>query len=67
MSAPDPDRTREARGRRLLERSSGFARGIGISGTDAHLIIGRVIASDPSAGAGDLITKARTWMLIALG
>ncbi|WP_020094940.1 hypothetical protein [Methylobacterium sp. 285MFTsu5.1] len=52
---------------RLMERLSGFAQGIGISGIEAREIIKRVIASDPSAGDGDLMAKARTWMLIALG
>ena len=52
---------------RLMERLSGFAQGIGISGIEARQIIKRVIASDPSAGDGDLMAKARTWMLIALG
>jgi hypothetical protein len=50
-----------------MQRLSGFAQGIGMSGTDARQIIGRVIASDPSAGDGELMAKARTWMLIALG
>ncbi|MET3409318.1 hypothetical protein SAMN02799625_05930 [Methylobacterium sp. UNC300MFChir4.1] len=61
----DPDRT--ATVDRLMERLSGFAQGIGISGIEARQIIKRVIASDPSAGDGDLMAKARTWMLIALG
>jgi hypothetical protein len=52
---------------RLMERMSNFPQGIGMSGTDAREMINRVIASEPSAGGGDLMAKARTWMLIALG
>jgi hypothetical protein len=63
----DADADRAATAERLMQRLSGFAQGIGISGTDARQIINRVIASDPSAGDGDLMAKARTWMLIALG
>ncbi|KAA0121086.1 hypothetical protein CIW48_25225 [Methylobacterium sp. P1-11] len=65
MSETDPDL--EATAERLKERLSGFAQGIGMSGTEARQIIDRVIASEPSAGDGDLMAKARTWMLIALG
>ncbi|SDA35190.1 hypothetical protein SAMN02799622_06019 [Methylobacterium sp. UNC378MF] len=65
MSETDPDL--EATAERLMERLSGFAQGIGMSGTEARQIIDRVIASEPSAGDGDLMAKARTWMLIALG
>ncbi|MGE8126049.1 hypothetical protein ACQKQD_03640 [Methylobacterium sp. NPDC080182] len=60
---PDPTATVD----RLMERLSGFVQGIGMSGADARNIIARVIASGPSAGDGDLMAKARTWMLIALG
>ncbi|AIQ89881.1 MULTISPECIES: hypothetical protein [Methylobacterium] len=67
MSEPEADLDREATANRLMQRLSGFAQGIGLSGTDARQIIGRVIASDPSAGDGELMAKARTWMLIALG
>lgn len=67
MSEPETDLDREATANRLMQRLSGFAQGIGMSGTDARQIIGRVIASDPSAGDGELMAKARTWMLIALG
>ncbi len=66
-SAPEPDAEREATVERLMERLSGFVQGSGISGADAREIIARVIASEPSAGDGDLMAKARTWMLIALG
>ncbi|WCS26388.1 hypothetical protein LOK46_06015 [Methylobacterium sp. NMS14P] len=61
----DPDAERVATVERLSERLSGFVQGIGMSGADARQIIERVIASEPSAG--DLMAKARTWMLIALG
>ncbi|MBA9063362.1 MULTISPECIES: hypothetical protein [Methylobacterium] len=67
MSESEADLDREATANRLMQRLSGFAQGIGMSGTDARQIIGRVIASDPSAGDGELMAKARTWMLIALG
>ena len=67
MSEPEADLDREATANRLMQRLSGFAQGIGLSGTDARQIIGSVIASDPSAGDGELMAKARTWMLIALG
>lgn len=67
MSAPIADADREATAERLMERLSGFVQGIGMSGADAREIIDRVIASDPQAGDGDLMAKARTWMLIALG
>lgn len=66
MSAPDPSAERAARVEGLSERLSGFVQGIGISGADARQIIERVVASEPSAGDGDLMAKARTWMLIAL-
>lgn len=65
MSAPEADR--EATVERLMERLSGFVQGIGMSGADARAIIARVIGSEPLAGDGDLMAKARTWMLIALG
>ncbi len=60
---PDPTATVD----RLMERLSGFVQGIGMSGADARDIIDRVIASEPQAGDADLMAKARTWMLIALG
>ncbi|MGU3417014.1 hypothetical protein [Methylobacterium sp. D54C] len=63
----DIDSERAATFERLMERLSGFVQGIGMSSADARDIIDRVIASEPSAGDGDLMTKARTWMLIALG
>ncbi|MEE7447570.1 hypothetical protein MRF4_06940 [Methylobacterium radiotolerans] len=66
MSETEADQDREATLNRLMERLSGFAQGIGMRGTDARQIIDRVIASDPTAGDGDLMAKARTWMLIAL-
>lgn len=65
MSAPEADR--ETMVERLMERLSGFVEGIGMSGADASEIIARVIDSEPLAGDGDLLAKARTWMLIALG
>ncbi|MDE3748611.1 hypothetical protein [Methylobacterium radiotolerans] len=61
----EADRTATAE--RLMERLSGFAQGIGMSGNEAREIIKRVIEADPTAGDGDLMAKARTWMLIALG
>ncbi|MDE4912808.1 hypothetical protein PQI07_19180 [Methylobacterium sp. 092160098-2] len=63
----DPDAEREATVERLMERLSGFVQGIGMSGNEAREIIKRVIEADPTAGDGDLMAKARTWMLIALG
>ncbi|KTS04524.1 hypothetical protein SB2_19275 [Methylobacterium radiotolerans] len=63
----DPDAERAATVERLSERLSGFVQGIGMSGADARQIIERVVASEPFAGDGDLMAKARTWMLIALG
>ncbi|MEE7448770.1 hypothetical protein MRF4_13670 [Methylobacterium radiotolerans] len=66
-SAPEPDAEREATVEPLIERCSGFVQGIGMSGADAREIIARVIDSEPLAGDGDLMAKARTWMLIALG
>ncbi len=63
----DPDAEREATLERLMERLSGFVQGIGMSGNEAREIIKRVIEADPTAGDGDLMAKARTWMLIALG
>ncbi|SFV09152.1 MULTISPECIES: hypothetical protein [unclassified Methylobacterium] len=63
----DTDHNRAATVDRLMERLSGFVQGIGMSGADARDIIDRVIASEPLAGDGDLMAKARTWMLIALG
>ncbi|MCX4195194.1 hypothetical protein OMR07_06080 [Methylobacterium organophilum] len=66
MSA-ESDAERAATAERLMERLSGFVQGIGMSGADAREIIDRVIASEPQAGDGDLMAKARTWMLIALG
>ncbi|MEE7489858.1 hypothetical protein [Methylobacterium oryzae] len=66
MSETEADQDREATLNRLMERLSGFAQGIGMRGPDARQIIDRVIASDPTAGDGDLMAKARTWMLIAL-
>ncbi|MGU3476372.1 hypothetical protein [Methylobacterium sp. D48H] len=65
MSAPEDDRAATAE--RLMERLSGFVQGIGMSGNEAREIIKRVIEADPAAGDGDLMAKARTWMLIALG
>ncbi|MEE7503323.1 hypothetical protein [Methylobacterium mesophilicum] len=67
MSETDSSADRAATIERLSERLSGFVQGIGMSGADAREIIDRVIASDPQAGDGDLMAKARTWMLIALG
>ncbi|XYD08365.1 hypothetical protein R1A27_25695 [Methylobacterium sp. NMS12] len=67
MSETDPGADRAATAERLMERLSGFAQGIGMSGTDARQIIERVIDAEPLAGDGDLMAKARTWMLIALG
>ena len=67
MSETDPSADRAATVQRLSERLSGFVQGIGMSGADAREIIDRVIASDPQAGHGDLMAKARTWMLTALG
>ncbi|MGU3467621.1 hypothetical protein ACLBXO_22495 [Methylobacterium sp. C33D] len=67
MSETDPSADRAATIERLSERLSGFVQGIGMSGADAREIIDRVIASEPLAGDGDLMAKARTWMLIALG
>ncbi|XYD11975.1 hypothetical protein R1A27_33015 (plasmid) [Methylobacterium sp. NMS12] len=67
MSETDPDAVRAATAERLMERLSGFVQSIGMSGIEAREIIKRVIESDPSAGDGDLMAKARTWMLIALG
>lgn len=63
----DPGAEREAKAKRLMERLSGFVQGIGMSGNEAREIIKRVIEADPTAGDGDLMAKARTWMLIALG
>uniref|UniRef100_UPI002074A60E helix-turn-helix domain-containing protein n=1 Tax=Methylobacterium sp. B1 TaxID=91459 RepID=UPI002074A60E len=42
MSEPEADLDREATANRLMQRLSGFAQGIGMSGTDARQIIGRV-------------------------
>ncbi|MEE7489560.1 hypothetical protein [Methylobacterium oryzae] len=67
MSGHDPDADRAATVERLMERLSGFAQGIGMSGTGARAIIDRGIASEPLAGDVDFMAKARTWMLIALG
>ncbi|SFE66953.1 hypothetical protein [Methylobacterium sp. 13MFTsu3.1M2] len=66
MSETDPNADRAATIERLSERLSGFAQGIGMSGNEAREIIKRVIEADPAAGDGDLLAKARTWMLIAL-
>lgn len=65
MSALEADRA--ATVERLMERLSGFVQEMGMSGADAREIIARVIDSEPLAGDGDLMAKARTWMLIALG
>jgi hypothetical protein len=67
MSELDLDDVLAATAERLIERLSGFAQGIGMSGTEAREIIKHVIDSEPLAGDGDLMAKARTWMLIALG
>ena len=42
MSEPEADLDREATANRLMQRLSGFAQGIGLSGTDARQIIGHV-------------------------
>ncbi|MET3486160.1 hypothetical protein [Methylobacterium sp. 1973] len=66
MSDTDLIPDHQATVNRLMERLSNFAQEIGMSGTDAREIINRVIASEPSAGDGDVMVMARTWMLIAL-
>lgn len=60
------DAEREATVEGLMERLSGFAQGTGMSGNKAREIIKRVIETDPTAGDGDLMVRARAWMLIAL-
>ncbi len=49
-----------------MARLASFIKRLGISHVDTRDIVGRTIASDPSASHGDLLAKARTWMLIAL-
>ena len=66
MSGIHPNPDPEATARRLMERLRSFAQGLGMSDTDARQIIDRVIASDPSAGDGHLMAKARIWILTAL-
>ncbi|MEE7451316.1 hypothetical protein MRF4_28020 [Methylobacterium radiotolerans] len=67
MSGHDPDADHAATVDRLMERLSGFAQGIGMSGTGARAIIDREIASEHLAGDVDFMVRARTSMLIALG
>ncbi|MGU3560225.1 hypothetical protein [Methylobacterium radiotolerans] len=59
MSEPDPSARRAATVERLMQRLNGFMQGVGMSGADPREIINRVIASEPSAGDGDLMAKAR--------